>query len=165
VHPDFSGTRIIEVLPPGGHPRALRFAEQHPTPGTQARSDALGTSVARNIMLLLCQRILDSQTISPTPGFLQDVGGQIPVPEQFSFEPQFQLDVQRNSGNEHPFAYAHGLEFRPWIHYDGVPNLTVTGAVSYVHHFTVPGTNYYRHPEWRFTGFGTLKQTLEGLSM
>jgi hypothetical protein len=44
-------------------------------------------------MLLFCLRILDAQTISPTPGFLQDVGGQIPVPEQFSFEPQFQLGM------------------------------------------------------------------------
>jgi hypothetical protein len=49
-------------------------------------------------------RILDAQIISPTPGFLQDVGGQIPVPEQFSFEPQFQLGMQGNSGNGNPFA-------------------------------------------------------------
>jgi hypothetical protein len=87
-------------------------------------------SVARNIILLFCMRILDAQIISPTPGFLQDVGGQIPVPEQFSFEPQFQLGMQGNSGNGNPFAYTHGLQFRPWIHYDGVPNLTVTGAVN-----------------------------------
>jgi hypothetical protein len=122
-------------------------------------------SVARNIILLFCMRILDAQIISPTPGFLQDVGGQIPVPEQFSFEPQFQLGMQGNSGNGNPFAYTHGLQFRPWIHYDGVPNLTVTGAVSYLYHFTVPGTSFYRHPEWRFTSFGTLKQTLEGGSL
>jgi hypothetical protein len=54
----------------------------------------LGTSVARNIILLFCLQILDAQTISPTPGFLQDVGGQIPLPEQFSFEPQLQLGRQ-----------------------------------------------------------------------
>ena len=93
----------------------------------------MGTSVARNIALLFYLGILDAQTISPTPGFLQDVGGQIPVAEQFSFEPQFQLGMQGNSGNGNPFAYTHGLQFRPWIHYDGVPNLTVTGAVSYIY--------------------------------
>jgi hypothetical protein len=91
--------------------------------------------------------------------------GQIPLTEQFSFEPQFQLGLQGNSGNGNPFAYAHALQFRPWIHYDGIPNVTVTGAMSYIYYFTVPGTSYYRHPEWRFTVFGTLKQCLKGGSL
>src|SRR5262245_3855334 len=115
--------------------------------------------------MLTCLLVAHAQTSSPTPGFLQDVGWQIPIPEQFSFEPQFQLGLQGNSGNENPFAYAHALQFRPWIHYDGITNVTVTGAVSYIYYFTVPGTSYYRHPEWRFTTFGTLKQSLNGGSL
>jgi hypothetical protein len=115
--------------------------------------------------MLICLRISEAQTINPTPGFLQDVGGQIPMPEQFSFEPQFQLGLQGNSDNGNPFAYAHALQFRPWIHYDGIANATVTGAASYIYYFTVPGTSYYRHPEWRFTTFGTLKQQLKGGSL
>jgi hypothetical protein len=115
--------------------------------------------------MFICLRIPEAQTISPTPGFLQDVGAQIPVSEQFSFEPQFQLGLQGNSGNGNPFAYAHGLQFRPWIHYDGIANLTITGAMSYIYYFTVPGTSYYRHPQWRFTTFGTLKQRLKGGSL
>jgi hypothetical protein len=115
--------------------------------------------------MLICLRAAHAQTISPTPGFLQDVGGQIRISEQFSFEPQFQLGLQGNSGNGNPFAYAHALQFRPWIHYDGIAKATVTGAVSYIYYFTVPGTSYYRHPEWRFTAFGTLKQRLKGGSL
>lgn len=115
--------------------------------------------------LLLCARVLLAQTVSPTPGFLQDIGGQVAAPEQFSFEPQVQLGMQGTSGNGNPYAYAHGLQFRPWIHYDGIRNVTITGAVSYIYYFTVPGTSYYRHPQWRFTTFGTWKQSLNGGSL
>jgi len=115
--------------------------------------------------MLICLRIPQAQTITPTPGFLQDLGVQIRVSEQFSFEPQFQLGLQGNSSNGNPFAYAHALQFRPWIHYDGIPNATITGAASYIYYFTVPGTSYYRHPEWRFTTFGTWKQRLKGGSL
>jgi len=125
----------------------------------------LASFYACSIVVLICIPILSAQTISPTPAFLQDVGGQIPVPQQFSFEPQLQLGRQGNSGNGNPFAYAHGLQFRPWLHYDGIPNTTVTGAMSYIYYFTVPGTSYYRHPEWRFSTFGTLKQHLNGGSL
>ena len=116
-------------------------------------------------VLLLCMRVLPAQTLSTVPGFLQDIGGQIAAPKQFSFEPQVQLSTQGTSDNGNPYAYAHGLQFRPWIHYDGIRNVTVTGAVSYIYYFTVPGTSYYRHPEWRFTTFGTLKQGLNGGSL
>jgi hypothetical protein len=37
--------------------------------------------------------------------------------------------------------------------------------VSYIYYFTVPGTSYYRHPEWRFTALGNLRQTLSGGSL
>jgi hypothetical protein len=121
--------------------------------------------MACSAVLSVCIRILDAQTISPTPGYLQDVGGQIPLPEQFSLEPQLQLGMHGNSANGNPFAYAHGLQFRPWVHYDAIANVTITGAVSYIYYFTVPGTSYDRHPEWRFTTFGTLKQLLKGGSL
>src|SRR5689334_17989652 len=113
-------------------------------------------------MLVFCMRVLAAQTISPIPGFLHDVGAQIPVPEQFSIEPQLQLGMHGNSGNGNPFAYAHGLQSRLWIHYDAIRNVTLTGAASYISYFTVPGTSYFRHPEWRFTTFGTVKQNLKG---
>ena len=85
--------------------------------------------------------------------------------KHFSIEPQVQFGTQGTSGDGNPYAYAHGLQFRPWIHYDGIRNVTVTGAVSYIYYFTVPGTSYYRHPEWRFTTFGTLTQRLNGGSL
>jgi hypothetical protein len=37
--------------------------------------------------------------------------------------------------------------------------------LSYIYYFTVPGTSYYKHPEWRYTTFGTLKQALKGGSL
>jgi hypothetical protein len=37
--------------------------------------------------------------------------------------------------------------------------------VTYISYFTVPGTRYHRHPEWRFTLMGTLKQPLRGGSL
>ena len=125
----------------------------------------MGRSIACSTLLVFCMRVLGAQTISPIPGFLHDVGAQIPVPEQFSIEPQLQLGMHGNSGNGNPFAYAHGLQSRLWLHYDAIANVTLTGAVSYLSYFTVPGTTYYRHPEWRFTTFGTVKQHLRGGSL
>jgi hypothetical protein len=121
--------------------------------------------IVAGAVLLVCTRILPAQIVSPTPGFLQDFGGQIAAPAQFSFEPQVQLGMQGTSGSGNPYTYAHGLQLRPWVHYDGIKNVTITGAVSYIYYFTVPGTSYYRHPEWRFTTFGTLKQSLDGGSL
>jgi hypothetical protein len=125
----------------------------------------LGRLIAGSTLLVSCMRILGAQTISPIPGFLHDVGAQIPVPEQFSFEPQVQLGMHGNSGNGNPFAYAHGLQSRLWLHYDAIANVTITSGASYLSYFTVPGTSYYRHPEWRFTTFGTVKQHLKGGSL
>jgi hypothetical protein len=85
--------------------------------------------------------------------------------ESFSFEQQIQNGTQGNPSNRNPFAYEHGVQIRPWIHYDGIPNTTITSAVSYVYSFTVPGTSDTKHPEWRVTAFGTLKQPLPGGSL
>jgi hypothetical protein len=85
--------------------------------------------------------------------------------EQLSIEPQLQLGMHGNSDNGNPFAYMHGLQSRLWLHYDAIENVTITGAVSYISYFTVPGTSYYRHPEWRYTIFGTVKQRLKGGSL
>ena len=93
---------------------------------------------AQAAVILICLRAAHSQTISPTPEFLQNVGAQVPVSERLSFEPQFQLGLEGNFGNGNPFAYAHVLHFRPWAHYDGIANLAATGAVSYIYYFTVP---------------------------
>jgi hypothetical protein len=108
---------------------------------------------------------LQGQTLSPSPGFLQDVTGQFPLPNEFTLEQQVQIGAQGNATNGNPFAYGHALQFRPWLHYDGIPNTTLTGSVSYIYYFTVPETSYYRHPEWRDTLMGTLKQTLQGGSL
>jgi hypothetical protein len=35
----------------------------------------------------------------------------------------------------------------------------------YLYYFTVPGTSNYRHPEWRYTALGNLRQTLAGGSL
>ncbi len=108
---------------------------------------------------------LNGQTVTPVPGFLQDLSGQIPLSDEFSLEPQIQIGSQGNSTDDNPFAYAHALQFRPWFHYDGIPNTTLTASVSYIYNFDVPGTSYYQHPEWRDTLFGTLKQPLRGGSL
>jgi hypothetical protein len=52
------------------------------------------------------------------------------------------------------------LQVRPWLHYDGIRNTTLTGSASYINYFNVPGTSNYAHPEWRVTVLGTLKQPL-----
>jgi hypothetical protein len=108
---------------------------------------------------------LNGQTVNPVPGHIQDLSGQFPIDDQFSFEQQIQIGSQGNSTNDNPFAYGHALQFRPWFHYDGIPNTTLTGSVSYIYYFTVPGTSYYKHPEWRDTVIGTLKQPLHGGSI
>ena len=108
---------------------------------------------------------LRGQTLDPVPGFLQDLAGQFPLPADFSFEQQIQIGTQGNSTNGNPFAYGHALQFRPWLHYDGIPNTSLTGSVSYISYLTVPGTSYHRHPEWRDTLMGTLKQPLPGGSL
>jgi len=109
-------------------------------------------------LLLNALPALRGQTVEPVPGFLQDVAGEFPLTPKFSFEQQFQIGTQGNSSNGNPLAYGHGLQFRPWFHYDGIPNTTLTGSVSYIYYFTVPGTSNYRHPEWRNTLMFTLKQ-------
>ena len=99
-------------------------------------------------LLLFAMYELLGQTLNPVPGFLQDVSGQFPLPAEFSLEQQIQIGTQGNSTNDNPFAYGHALQFRPWLHCDGIPNTTLTGSASYIYYFTVPGTSYYRHPEW-----------------
>jgi hypothetical protein len=116
-------------------------------------------------LLLFAAPALNGQTLSTVPGFLQDFSGQFPLPAEFSLEQQIQIGTQGNVANGNPFAYGHALQFRPWLHYDGIPNTTLTGSVSYIYYFTVPSTSYYRHPEWRDTLMGTLKQPLHGGSL
>src|SRR5262249_32428976 len=108
---------------------------------------------------------LNGQTVDPTPGFLQDLAGQFPLHAEFSLEHQIQIATEGNPTNGNPFSYGHGLQFRQWFHYDGIVNTSLTGSVSYIYYFTVPGTTYYRHPEWRSTLMGTLKQPLGGASL
>ena len=117
------------------------------------------------VVLLFAVSALNGQTLNPVPGFLHDLSGQFPLPADFSFEQQIQIGTQGNSASDNPFAYGHALQFRPWFHYDGIPNTTLTGSASYIQYFTVPGTSYYRHPEWRDTLMGTLKQPLHGGSL
>lgn len=100
------------------------------------------------------------QTLNPTPGYLQDVAGSFPLPADFSFEQQIQVGTQGNPSSDNPFAYWHAVQVRPWFHYDGIPNTTITASASYISYFAVPGTSNYGHPEWRITALGTLKQPL-----
>ncbi len=115
--------------------------------------------------LLLLAAVLRGQVVDPVPGFLQDITGQFPLPAEFGFESQIQIGTQGNSTSGNPFAYGHALQFRPWLHYDGIPNTTLTAGVSYIYYFTVPATSYYQHPEWRDTLMATLKQPLPGCSL
>jgi hypothetical protein len=103
-----------------------------------------------------------AQTVTTTPASIQDLSSAVPVNETFSFEPQIQNRVQGNSTNGNPFAYEHATQIRPWLHYDGIPDTTITSAVSYIYYYTVSGTSYTKHLEWRFTTFGTLRQSLSG---
>jgi hypothetical protein len=117
------------------------------------------------ILFIFGASTLNAQSLSPTPGFLQDVAGQFPFNDDFSLEQQIQIGSQGNSINRDPFAYGHALQFRPWLHYDGIPNTTLTAGISYILYFSVPGTSYYKHPEWRDTLMGTIKQPLHGSSL
>jgi hypothetical protein len=89
----------------------------------------------------------------------------LPLSDEFSFEQQIQTGTQGNDFSGNPFAYGHALQVRPWLHYDGIPDLTLTGSLSYIYYFTVPETSYYRHPEWRVTSLSTLRQALSGGSL
>jgi hypothetical protein len=116
-------------------------------------------------LLWLSAGALKGQTFDPTPAFRQDLAAQFPLRADFSTEQQIQGGTQGSSTNGNPLAYGHGLQFRPWLHYDGIPLTTLTGSVSYLYYFTVPGTSFFRHPEWRYTLMGTLKQSLAGGSL
>jgi hypothetical protein len=132
------------------------------TRGPRRRRSAFRPSVA---LLLFAMPALHGQTLNPAPGFLQDLSGQFPLSADFSLEEQIQIGTQGNSTTGNPFAYGHALQFRPWFHYDGIPNTTLTGSATYILYFNVPGTSYYRHREWRDTLIGTLKQPLDGGSL
>ena len=121
--------------------------------------------LAPTVLLLLGLNPLCGQTLDPTPGFQQDLAGQFPLPGEFSLEEQIQIGMQGNDSDGNPFAYGHALQFRPWLHYDGISNLSLTGSVSYIKYFAVPATSNYKHPEWRNTLMGTLKQPLPGGSL
>jgi hypothetical protein len=75
------------------------------------------------------------------------------------------MSTQGNSANGNPFAYGHAVQIRPWLHYDGIANTTVTGSMSYIDYFMVPGTSRYSHPELRFIALGNLRQVLSGGSL
>jgi hypothetical protein len=126
------------------------------------KSRLLAPSIA---LFVLAIPAMKGQTLNPVPGFIQDLSGQFPLSGEFSLEQQIQVGTQGDSTNGNPFAYGHALQFRPWFHYDGIPNTTLTASVGYIYYFTVPGTSYYRHPEWRDTLMGTLKQPLHGGSL
>jgi hypothetical protein len=107
---------------------------------------------------------LHAQVVDPVPGSVQDVAGQFVLSAQFSFEQQLQSGTQATS-NANPFAHWHGFQIRPWLHYDGIRNTTLTVGVSHIDYFYVPGTSNYGHPEWRVTAIGTLRQSLSGGSL
>ncbi|MGA7237903.1 MAG: DUF2490 domain-containing protein [Bryobacteraceae bacterium] len=106
-----------------------------------------------------------AQVVEPIPGFLQDYSGQLRLPVGFSFEQQIQAGTQANSATSNPFAYWHGLQIRPWFHYDGFRNVTLTASMSYIAYFGVPKTSNYRHHEWRVTAMGVAKQPISGGSL
>jgi hypothetical protein len=115
--------------------------------------------------LILVVSVLNAQSLSPTPGFLQDVAAQFPINTDFSLEQQIQIGTQGNPADGNPLAYGHALQFRPWLHYDGIRNTTLTAGVSYIIYFNVPGTSYYKHPEWRDTIMATIKQPVHSASL
>ncbi len=103
--------------------------------------------------------------MDPVAGFLLDAAGQLRLPSEFSLEQQVQAATQATAGAADPVAYWHGLQIRPWLHYDGIRNVTLTASVSYIHYFSVPRSDNYSHHEWRVTAMGTLKQSLAGGSL
>jgi hypothetical protein len=128
-------------------------------------SDNWIRAAAWGTLFLIFVGVLEAQSVNPTPGSIQDIAGEFPVPDEFTFEQQVQTGTQGISDNGNPFAYGHAIQFRPWVHYDGLPNVTLTSSVSYIYYFTVPETSYYRHPEWRVTVLGTLKQPISSDSL
>src|SRR5262245_12510850 len=116
-------------------------------------------------MLLLCMSLLPAQSLNPIPGSVTDLSAQARLPHEFSFEQQIQAGTQSNSSAGSPFGYWHAVQIRPWVHYDGIRDLTITGSASYIYSFAVAGTTNYKHSEWRFVVFGTLKQRLAGGSL
>jgi hypothetical protein len=129
------------------------------------RYQAAARDLARIALLFLGVFALDGQTVTPTPGFVQELSGQFPLTSEFSFEQQIQVGTQANAATDNPFAYGHALQVRPWLHYDGIPNTTISGSVIYIYYFAVPTTSYYRHHEWRDTLMATVKQSLAGGSL
>jgi hypothetical protein len=83
---------------------------------------------------------LHAQVVDPIPAFLQDYAGQLRLPAGFSFEQQIQAGTQGNASTSSPFAYWHALQIRPWFHYYGIRNVTLTGSVSYIDYFYVRET-------------------------
>jgi Protein of unknown function (DUF2490) len=116
-------------------------------------------------LVALSASVLHAQTVDPVPASLEDIAAQWVLPAEFSFEQQIQSGTQGSSRSGNPFAYRHGVQIRSWLHYDGIRNATLTGGVSYIDYFSVPGTSNYNHPEWRVTAYGTLKQPLPGGSL
>jgi hypothetical protein len=118
-------------------------------------------SVFPSVMLLLITpSALQSQSLSPMPGSINDLSGQFPINRNLLFEQQIQAGTQGTPGNNGPYAYWHAVQIRPWFHYDGIRNVTLTASASYIDYFTISGTGNYAHPEWRLTVLGTLKQPL-----
>src|SRR3954453_3381573 len=101
----------------------------------------------REGLLLVCVSavsgisILQGQVVSPIPGSLQDVAGQFPMPAGVSFEQQIQTGTQAVTSGGNPFAHWHAVQIRPWLHYDGIPNTTLTASASYISYFYIPGTS------------------------
>lgn len=143
------------------------IAEHHPyVLGVSIlRHRAIQPVVSSLALALLVISGSHAQSLNAVPGFLQDLAGEFPLPDEFTFEPQFQFATQSTSSNGNPFAYWHAVQMRPWLHYDALKNTTLTGSVGYIAYFTVPGTSNYNHPEWRVTVMGTLKQPLSGGSL
>src|SRR6266849_2796752 len=91
-------------------------------PGNARREPRKRPSCVTVVALFFLVLPMHGQTLDPVPGFLQDLAGKFPLPADFSFEQQIQIGTQGNSANGNPFAYGHALQFRPWVHYDGIPN-------------------------------------------
>lgn len=126
-------------------------------PGTWAKSSL--------ILAFLAMPALHAQTLDPLPGSITDISGQITVPGNFLFEQQIQAGTQGVDNNNNPFAFWHAVQIRSWLHYDRIRDTTLTGGLSYIDNFKIPGTSNYEHPEWRVTALGTLKQSFDSNSI
>jgi hypothetical protein len=116
-------------------------------------------------LMLFLVPALHGQVVNPVPGFLLDASGQLTLPNQFLFEQQIQAGIQGNDTSNNPFDYWHAVQIRPWLHYDGIRNLTLTAGLSYIDYFNIPGSDNYAHHEWRVTAMATLNQRLSGGSL